>query len=61
MDRFARAFTMVEGGAAVMARVANALVSKEIHNPDETWMSCLADALNNVMKMFSTLAAVVPL
>ena len=37
-------------GAPVMARVANASVSKEIHNPDETWMSCLAHALNNVIK-----------
>ena len=36
MDRFSRAFTMVTDGATVMERVANASVSKEIHNPDGT-------------------------
>ena len=52
MDCFARTFTMVTDGAPVMALVAIASVSKEIYNPDETWMSCHAHALNNVMKNF---------
>ena len=38
-------------GAAVMARVANASLSREIHAPDENWMSCMAHGLNNAMKL----------
>ena len=50
LDVFMRGFTMVTDGAAVMARVANASVSRDIHTPDETWMRCLAHLLNNTMK-----------
>ena len=50
LERFMQGFTMVTDGAAVMARVANASASKDIHKPDETWMSCIAYALNNAMK-----------
>ena len=42
---------MITDSAAVMARVANASVSLEIHDPDERWMGCLAQFLNNVMKL----------
>ncbi len=36
--------------AAVMARVADASVSKDLDFPDETWMGCLAHLMNNVVK-----------
>ena len=36
LDVFMRGFTIVTDGAAVMARVANASVSRDIHRPDET-------------------------
>ncbi len=35
---------------ADMARVANASLSREIHEPDETCMSCTAHAFNNTMR-----------
>ena len=41
---------MVTDVAAVMARVANASVSREIHAPDETWMRCIAHFLYDSMK-----------
>ena len=44
MDCFLRAFPRLTDV------VANASVSKEIHNPDETWTRFLAHALNYVMK-----------
>ncbi len=50
MDNILGGFTMVTDGAAVMARVANASVSREIQEPDETWMSCMADTLNSTMR-----------
>ncbi len=37
-----------------MARVENASVSREIHTPDETWMSCFVHILNNTMKTVLT-------
>ena len=52
IDRFARAFTVVTDRTTVTAHVVNVLVSEEIHNPDETWMSCPAYELNYVMKNF---------
>ncbi len=50
MDYILRGFTMVTDEAAVMARIAYASVSREIHQPDETWMSGMTRALNNTMK-----------
>ena len=50
MDHFFCDSTIVTDDAAVMARVANASVSTEIHAPNETWMSCTAHGLNNIMK-----------
>ena len=50
MDFFTKWFTMVTDSAAVMAKVAGASVSRDLHCPDETWMSCLAHMLNNTMK-----------
>ncbi len=50
MDHFFRGFTIVTDGAAVMAKVANASVSWGIHPSYETWMSCMAHSLNDVMK-----------
>ena len=50
MEYFSRGFTIVTDGTAVMARVANALVWREIHAPSETWMNWMAHALNNVIK-----------
>ncbi len=41
MDHFFRGFTIVTDGAAVMAKVANASVSRGIHTSDETWMRCM--------------------
>ncbi len=41
---------MFTDGAAVMARVANASVSREIHMPDESWLRSIAHQLNNAMK-----------
>ena len=41
-DFFARGFTIVTDVEAVMAKIAGASVSKEIHVPDEAWMSCMA-------------------
>ena len=42
LDHFMKYFTMVTDSAAVMARVANASVSHDKHEPDETWMGCHA-------------------
>ncbi len=42
--------TVVIDGAAVMARVANVSVSRDIHVPDERWMKCIGHNRNNVMK-----------
>ena len=50
LDTFLKIFAMVTDGAAVMARVANASVSREVHAPDENWMKCMAQFLNNSMK-----------
>ena len=50
LDRFFRDFTIMTYGAAVMARVVNAFVSREIHASDENWMSCMAYRLNHAMK-----------
>ncbi len=50
LESLTKDFIMVMGSAAVMVRVANASVSREIHKPDETWMSCAAHFLNNNMK-----------
>ena len=47
---FSRDFTILSDFAAVMARVANASVSREIHAPDKTRMSCITHGLNNIMK-----------
>ena len=33
-----------------MAKVAGASLLREIHVPDETWMSCMVHCLNNLMK-----------
>ena len=41
---------MAKGSAAVMARVANASVSADLHSIDETLMGCLANFLNKVIK-----------
>ncbi len=40
LDHFLKNITMVTDSASVMARVANASVSAELHGPDETWMGC---------------------
>ncbi len=50
LDHFLKYFAMVTDSAAVMARVANASVSHELHSPDERWMGCYSHFLNNVMK-----------
>ncbi len=50
LDQFMHGFSMVTDGAAVMAWVANASVSHDIHVPDESWMSCMAHCSNNAMK-----------
>ena len=50
LDTFMRDFAMVTDGAAVMARVANASVSRDINAPDETWMNCVAHFFNNRMR-----------
>ena len=47
---FTRGFTIVTDRAAVMTKVPGASVSREIHVPVETWMSCIAHFLNNMMK-----------
>ena len=50
LDHFLRNFTMVNDRAAVMAKVAHASVSAELHAPDESWLGCMVHFLNNVMK-----------
>ena len=50
LEKFMQGFTMVADRAAVMARIANDSVSKDIHKPDETLMSCIAHALSNAME-----------
>ena len=50
LEQFIQGFTIVTDRAAVIARVANASVSEDIHKTDETWMSCIAHTLNNAMK-----------
>ena len=50
-------FTMVTDGTAAMGRVANASISRELHNPDETWMRCIAHVLNNAIKSVMTLCS----
>ena len=47
---FTREFIIVTDGATVLAKFAGASVSREIHLPDGTWMSCLVHFLNDVMK-----------
>ena len=37
-----------------MEKVAGASVLREIHVPDETWMSCIVHFLNNMTKNFIT-------
>ena len=53
-DFFTRGYTIVADGAAITARVEGASVSREIHLPDETWMSCIVYFLNNMMKTVIT-------
>ena len=43
-------FTIAKDGDAVMTKVANESVSRELLTPDETWMNCMAHLLNNTMK-----------
>ncbi len=50
LDQFMHRFTMVTDGAAVMAQVANASVSRDNYVPDGSWMSCMAHCLNNAIK-----------
>ena len=50
LNTFLKRFTIVTDGAAVMARVANASVSREIQASDENCMRCMAHFLNNSMK-----------
>ena len=50
LDSFLKRFTTVTDEAAVMARVANASVSRKIHAPDENWMRCMAHVLNTSVK-----------
>ena len=50
LGRFFRDFTSVTDDAAVMARIAFASVSREIHELDEKWLSCIAHGLNNAIK-----------
>ena len=50
LEQFMQGFTVVTDGAAVMARVANASLSKDIHKPNETWMSYIAHVVKNAMK-----------
>ena len=50
MEYFSRGFTIVADGAAVMVRVVNSSVSREIHAPSETWLNWMAHALNNIIK-----------
>ncbi len=50
MNSLMKDCTMITDGAAFMARVASASVSREIREPAETWMSCLACFLHNTMK-----------
>ena len=50
LNTFLKRFPMVTDGAAVMARVANASVSREVQPPDENRMRCMAHFLYNSMK-----------
>lgn len=50
VGRFHGKLTMLTDGTTVMARVANASVSTELHKPDETWMRCTVHMMNNAMK-----------
>ena len=50
MEELMRDFTMITDGAAVMEKFANASVSRDLHDPDETWMRFIAHLLNNTMK-----------
>ena len=43
-------FTMDTDGAAVMARVASASISPDLHVPNEIWMRCMPHLLNNAVK-----------
>ena len=43
-------FTLVNDGAAVMARLAGSSVSRRIAVLDEMWVRCIARILNNIMK-----------
>lgn len=45
---------MVTDGATVMARVESSSVSRDIHFPDETWLSCMDHMLNNSPKSVMT-------
>ncbi len=47
---FTLKFTMVMDGSAVMAKVANASVSRDLHIPDATWMIFQAHQINNSVK-----------
>ena len=40
-----------------MGRVPNAPIIREIHNPDEKWLRCIAHLLNNGMKSAMTLCS----
>ena len=50
LRKFLKIFTMVTDSAAVMAKVAHAYVSSDIHTPDESWLGCLVRYLDNIMK-----------
>ena len=49
-DAIRNKFTLVTDSAAVMARVAGSLVSRQIAAPDHRWMRCFVYVLNNCMK-----------
>ncbi len=50
LHKFMRGFAMVTDGAAVMARVANASISRDIHAPDKTWMNFVEHLFNNLIR-----------
>ena len=49
LKTFFKNFAMVTDSAALVAKIAHASESLELHTPDETWMSCLAHFLNNAI------------
>ena len=50
LDYFLKFFITIINSATVMALVVNASVSLYVHDPDETWIGCIAHFPKNLMK-----------